>query len=55
MKAFAVISNAKVSSRQTCDRGDVWYVVEWNTAISLDKIRRSVKVFAVKSTAKVNS
>jgi hypothetical protein len=32
-----------------------WPVVERNTAIYLDKIRRSVKAYAVISNAKVNT
>ena len=55
MKAFPVKSNAKVSSRQTCDGGDVKVSCRETLPYLLTKIRRSVKAFAVKSNAKVNS
>ena len=54
-KAFTAKSEAKASSRQTCDGGDVKVCCRENTAISLDKVRRSVKAFAAKCNAKVNS
>ena len=56
MKAFAVKSNAKVNSRQTCDGGDVKLSCrEKHCQILWQKKRGSVEAFAAKCNAKVNS
>ena len=59
MKAFAVKSNAKVNSRQTCEGGEVKVNCEKrekNTAISLDKIEmKAVRSFVVASNAVISS